>query len=215
MAVPYDDEREMPEQHRGSTREERWDFAESVRTGSYPLHENVAYFDLYRKQVVKQADLLLALHWCGDRFSLGEKARAFAYYEAVTVRDSSLSAATQAVIAAEVGHLDLAHAYLHEAALIDLQNLEGDTEDGLHMASLAGVWLGLVCGFGGLRDHGRRLRFAPRLPAGIERLAFAVTWRGHCVRVEITHDRARYRVDGDADADVDVDVDGSSTTVRS
>ena len=203
MAVPYNVDG-MPEQDRGSTRREVWDFAASEAHDAYPLHENEPYFDLYRKQVAKQADLVLALHWCGMRFSLAEKAAAFRYYEGITVRDSSLSATTQAVIAAEVGHLDLAHAYVREAALVDLQDRDDDTEDGLHMASLAGAWIALVCGFGGLRDHHDpfrdddvRLQFAPRLPAGIERLAFAVSWRGCCVRVEIAGDRVRYRVDGE------------------
>jgi alpha,alpha-trehalose phosphorylase len=201
MAVPYDDSG-MPEQDRGATRRQRWDFATSDRENLYPLHEHVPYFDLYRKQVAKQADLVLALHWCGDRFSLQEKATAFAYYEGLTVRDSSLSASTQAVIAAEVGHLSLAHSYLRAAATVDLQDRKGDTSDGLHMASLAGAWLGLVCGFGGLRDFGHRLRFAPRLPPGIDRLAFAVSWRGHCIHVEVTNGTARYCVDGDADVEI-------------
>jgi alpha,alpha-trehalose phosphorylase len=202
MAVPYRDG--MPEQDRGSTLREVWDFAASLRQDTYPLHENEPYFDLYRKQVAKQADLVLAMHWCGDRFTLAEKARAFHYYEAITVRDSSLSATSQAVIATEVGHLDLAHAYAREAALVDLQDRDDDTKDGLHMASLAGAWITLVCGFGGLRDHPDRsgdtstdrLRFAPRLPDGISRLAFAVSWHGSCVHVEIAGDRVTYRLEG-------------------
>jgi alpha,alpha-trehalose phosphorylase len=197
VAVPYDDERGMPEQDRGSTRRQRWDFAASAEEDAYPLHHNATYFDLYRKQVSKQADLVLALQWFGERFSLAEKAAAFAYAEELTVRDSSLSASSQAVLAAEVGHLDLAHAYLREAALVDLQDRKGDTEDGLHMASLAGAWIALVGGFGGLRDHGDRLRFAPRLPPGIDRLAFALSWRGCCVRVEVRNHHARYAVEGE------------------
>jgi alpha,alpha-trehalose phosphorylase len=197
MAVPYDETRGMPEQDRGSTRRQRWDFEAAARDELYPLYKHFPYFDLYRKQVVKQADLILAMHWCGERFSLEEKAAAFAYYEQLTVRDSSLSACTQAVLAAEVGHLELAHAYLHEAALVDLQDRKDDTEDGLHMASLAGAWISLVCGFGGLRDHGGKLRFAPRLPRGIGRLAFAVSWRGCCVRVEVRDNRVVYRAEGE------------------
>ena len=112
--------------------------------------------------MIKQADLVLALHWCGDEFDLGQKARAFEYYEALTVRDSSLSACTQAIVAAEVGQLDLAHDYLAEAALMDLHDLEHNTRDGLHIASLAGAWLALVAGFGGMRDHDGQLSFRPR-----------------------------------------------------
>ncbi|HST46305.1 glycoside hydrolase family 65 protein [Jatrophihabitans sp.] len=194
MAVPYDAERGIPEQDRGYHRHEVWDFAASAASEGYPLLLRSPYFQIYRKQVVKQADLVLALHWCGDSFSLEEKAGAFGYYEQITVRDSSLSACSQAVIAAEVGHLDLAHAYLGEAALMDLRDLEHNTRDGVHVASLAGAWIALVCGFGGMRDHGGRLSFAPRLPAAISRLSFAVRWRGCKVRVEVHADRVRYAV---------------------
>ena len=102
--------------------------------------------------MVKQADLVLAMHLCPDAFTAEQKARNFAYYEPLTVRDSSLSACTQAVIAAEVGHLDLAYDYLAEAALIDLRRPASTTpRDGLHIASLAGAWIALVRGFGGMR----------------------------------------------------------------
>ena len=107
-----------------------------------------------------------------------------------------MSASTQAVLAADLGHLDLAHAYVREAALMDLDDLEHDTDDGLHMASLAGGWIGLVCGFGGLRDHGGQLRMAPRLPRTISRLEFAVRWRGRTIRVAISAAEVEYRLMG-------------------
>ncbi|MDQ1740803.1 MAG: alpha,alpha-trehalose phosphorylase, partial [Pseudonocardiales bacterium] len=131
MAVAYD-EHQLPEQARGYHRREVWDFAASARTDGYPLLLHAPYFQVYRKQVVKQADLVLALHWCGDSFTPQEKLRAFDYYEQITVRDSSLSACSQAVVAAEVGHLQLAHDYLGEAALMDLRDLEHNTRDGVH-----------------------------------------------------------------------------------
>lgn len=195
MTVPYNDERTMPVQHHGSTRRDRWDFTASAATDGYPLLLHAPYFEIYRREVVKQADLILAMHWCGDSFTPQEKALAFAYYEQVTVRDSSLSACTQAVLAAEVGQLDLAHDYLREAALMDLRNLEHNTRDGVHIASLAGAWLAIVCGFGGLRDHGGRLSFAPRLPETLSRLSFAVRWHGCKLRVLVTDQRARYTVE--------------------
>src|SRR5205823_10955024 len=123
MHIPYNHELRVHEQHAGFTRYQRWDFT-GTRPDQYPLLLHFPYFDLYRKQVVKQADLVLALHLRGDAFSNEAKARDFAYYEALTVRDSSLSAGTQAVIAAEVGHLELAYDYFAEAALIDLDDLE-------------------------------------------------------------------------------------------
>src|SRR5690606_14705614 len=117
----------------------------------YPLLLHYPYFQLYRKQVTKQADLVLAMHLRGDAFTPEEKARNFAYYEARTVRDSSLSAATQAVLAAEVGHLRLAYDYWIETAFTDLHDLHGNVDDGLHIAPMAGAWTVAVAGFGGMR----------------------------------------------------------------
>jgi alpha,alpha-trehalose phosphorylase len=185
------------QQSAGFTGHQRWAF-EATGPDEYPLLLHFPYFDLYRKQVVKQADLVLALVTCGDRFSAQEKARAFAYYEALTVRDSSLSACVQAIVAAEVGHLELAFDYFGEAALMDLDDLEHNTRDGLHMASLAGSWLVAVLGFGGFRDHEGAFSFAPRLPPHLERLAFGLMLRGRRLRVEIVPAQARYElVDGE------------------
>jgi alpha,alpha-trehalose phosphorylase len=150
------------------------------------------YFDLYRKQVVKQADLVLAMEACPDAFTAAQKARNFDYYEALTVRDSSLSAGTQAVMAAEVGELDLAFDYVGEAALIDLDDLEHNTRDGLHIASLAGTYVALIAGFAGARYDLGGVRFAPRLPDGLSRLAFTIVLQGRRLRVEIQHKSARY-----------------------
>ena len=114
---------------------------------------------------MKQADLVLALYACGDHFDAEQKRRDFRYYEAITVRDSSLSASIQSIVAAEVGQLELAYEYFRETALVDLHDLTGTTAEGVHLASLAGTWLAAVGGFGGLRDYGEPLAFAPRLAA--------------------------------------------------
>ncbi len=193
MIVPWDDALGVHPQSEGFTDHQTWDFAHTD-PDQYPLLLHFPYFDLYRKQVVKQADLVLALHWCGDAFTDEEKARDFAYYEALTVRDSSLSACTQAVIAAEVGHLELAYDYFGEAALMDLYDLEHNTRDGVHIASLAGAWIAAVAGFGGMRDHDGEITFAPRLPQRLERLRFRLLVRGRRLEVEATKTEAAYRL---------------------
>jgi len=193
MTIPYDETLGVHPASEGFTSHEHWDFA---ATGNrYPLMLHFPYFDIYRKQVVKQADLVLAMQTCGEAFTPEQKARNFAYYEAITTRDSSLSAATQAIIAAECGHLDLALDYLAEAALTDLDDLHANTKDGLHMASMAGSCLALVAGFGGLRDSEAGLAFAPRLPRGLSRIAFRMLIRGHHLRVEMTAEQATYALD--------------------
>jgi alpha,alpha-trehalose phosphorylase len=184
------------------TKHQMWDFAHTA-PDQYPLMLHFPYFDLYRKQVVKQADLVLAMHLRCDAFTPDQKARNFDYYERITVRDSSLSACTQSVMAAEVGHLELAYDYLGEAALMDLDNLEHNTRDGVHIASLAGTWIALVSGLGGLRHHDDgRLAFRPRLPQAISRLAFNLFLRRQRVCVEIGHDSARYSVADGSPVDI-------------
>jgi alpha,alpha-trehalose phosphorylase len=189
--VPYDEELGVHQQAEGFTQHEAWDF-EATRPDQYPLLLHFPYFELYRKQVIKQPDLTLAMLVCGGAFTPEQKARNFDYYERMTVRDSSLSASTEAVLAAEVGHLRLAFDYVAETALLDLHDVEHNTKDGLHLASLAGTWIALVGGFGGMRDHGEDLEFRPRLPDNLTRLRFSLLRRGTCLHVEITDCAARY-----------------------
>ncbi|WP_217913950.1 glycoside hydrolase family 65 protein [Miltoncostaea marina] len=194
MAIPYDERLGVHPQSEGFTDHEVWDF-EATAPERYPLLLHHHYLDLYRKQVVKQADLVMAMFTCGDAFTPEQKRRNFEYYEALTVRDSSLSACIQAIVAAEVGHVDLAYDYLAEAALTDLHDLKGNIREGLHMASLAGALLAVVAGFGGLRRSRHGLAFSPRLPRQVERLAFPLLVRDRRLYVEIVRDRATYRLD--------------------
>jgi alpha,alpha-trehalose phosphorylase len=196
--LPYDDDLGVHSQSEGFTRYAHWDFEAS--RDRYPLMLHAPYFQLYRKQVIKQADLVLAMQWCPEAFTADQKARNVDYYERITVRDSSLSACTQAVMCAEVGHLELAHDYAHEAALIDLRDLHSNTRDGLHMASLAGSWSTLVEGFGGLREQGETLALDPRLPEGITRLTFRLRRHGTRLLVEVDHDRVRCHLRDGAEA---------------
>ncbi len=191
MFVPYDSMLKVHCQAEEFTDHQVWDF-ERTEPDQYPLLLHFPYYDLYRKQVVKQADLVLAMYLRGDCFTDEEKARNFAYYERLTVRDSSLSACVQAVLAAEVGHLQLAYDYFAEAALMDFNDLEHNTRDGLHIASLAGAWIAAVAGFGGLRDHDGTLRFSPRLPEELTALKFRLTVRGLRLRVQVNHQEATY-----------------------
>lgn len=182
--IPYDEELGVHQQCEGFTTLAEWDFEANT---TYPLLLHEAYVRLYPAQVIKQADLVLAMQWQSHAFTPEQKARNVDYYERRMVRDSSLSACTQAVMCAEVGHLELAHDYAYEAALIDLRDLHRNTRDGLHMASLAGAWTALVVGFGGLRDDEGILSIDPQLPDGISRLRFRLRWRGFRLIVDANH----------------------------
>lgn len=193
MVIPYDEVLNVHPQSERFTEHAEWNFAATPQE-NYPLLLNYPYFDLYRRQVVKQADLVLAMHLRGDVFTDDQKAQNFAYYERFTVRDSSLSACTQAVLAAEVGHLDLAFDYFAEAALTDLNDLHNNVRNGLHIASLAGAWIATVAGFGGMRDYAGTLTFAPRLPSALRRVEFRMSHLGSQFAVEIKSEQATYRL---------------------
>jgi alpha,alpha-trehalose phosphorylase len=196
--VPFDEVLGVHQQDDGFTHHDVWDF-KNTPAEHYPLLLHAPYFDLYRKQVVKQADLVFALYSCGEHFDAGQKAKDFAYYESITVRDSSLSAAIQSIMAAETGHLELAYTYMCETARVDLDDLAGNTKDGLHMASLAGSWLALVAGFGGFRDQGPVPSFSPRLPSAFNRFRFRLTIRGSLLVVTVSEGHVEYEVrDGPA-----------------
>jgi len=211
--IPFDEKLGVHPQSEGFTRHAVLDF-ESLTDADYPLLLSMPYVQLYRMQVVKQADLVLAMQLRGDAFTTEQKAANFAYYEKLTVRDSSLSACTQAVIAAEVGHLGLAYDYACEAALMDLHDTTNTTGNGLHIASLAGAWTTMVGGFGGMRDHAGTLSFAPRLPPEITRLAFTITHRGLRLRVETNGREATYTLN-DHDATLGLVHHGERVTLTS
>jgi alpha,alpha-trehalose phosphorylase len=187
--IPFDEELQVHQQCEGFTGLQEWRFTDDT---SYPLLLSAPYVRLYSSQVVKQADLVLAMHWQGHAFSVEQKARNVDYYEQRTTRDSSLSACTQAVLCAEVGHLELAHDYTAEAALIDLRDLHHNTRDGLHIASLAGAWTALVAGFGGLRDGEGILALDPQLPEGISKLRFRLRWKDFRLTVDVSATEVTY-----------------------
>jgi alpha,alpha-trehalose phosphorylase len=192
MFVPHDASLGVHPQAEGFTDHQEWDF-DSTPPENYPLLLHYPNFDLYRKQVIKQADLVMALFFAGEYFTPEEKARNFAFYERLTVRDSSLSACIQAAVAAEVGHLELAYDYFAEAALLDLDDLQHNTRDGVHIASLAGACTAAITGFAGVRDLGGKLSFEPRLPQALTRLALNLRARETTrLRIEVEQTRSTY-----------------------
>ena len=159
---------------------------------------------IYRFQVLKQADVVLALFLQGDHFSLEQKRLDFEYYDSITTGDSTLSGVVQSIIAAEVGYRDLALRYFRSALFVDLADLHGNSADGVHVASTGGVWNALVYGFGGMRDHNARITFDPRLPAGWAGLSFHITLQGTRLRVDLVADQISFTIVEGASAEVSV-----------
>jgi alpha,alpha-trehalose phosphorylase len=194
MHIPFDDERRIHPQDETFLHREVWDLDSTPRE-KFPLLLHYHPLVIYRHQVLKQADIVLAMFLLGNEFSDEQKRRNFDYYDPLTTGDSSLSACVQSIIAAEIGNERQALEYFQYALLMDLGNVAGNASDGVHIASAAGVWSSLVFGFGGVRDFDGRLSFTPRLPRAWNELAFPLRFCGRQLRVKLTHDEERYLVE--------------------
>ncbi|MFC6235840.1 glycoside hydrolase family 65 protein, partial [Leucobacter soli] len=193
MTIPYSEERGVHPQDAHFLDQEVWDLA-ATPPEQKPLLLHFHPLVIYRFQVLKQADVVLALLLASDEFGAEEKRRDFEYYDALTTGDSTLSAIVQSIIAAEVGYPELAYRYFDHALRVDLDDLHQNSSDGVHIASAGGVWMMLVQGFAGMRDAGRRLRFDPRLPDHWGALSFTLAWRGNRIAVELRQDAIRFEL---------------------
>jgi len=184
MYIPFDDKLEIHPQDSEFLDLEPWDWS-GTPDDKYPLLLNFHPLVIYRHQVLKQADVVLAMFLRGEHFSTEQKRRNFDYYDPITTGDSSLSACVQSIVAAAVGYEDMAVDYFRQALYLDLCDLHGNTSDGVHIASAGGVWAGIVHGFAGMVERGDRIEFAPRLPAVWESLSFHLTRHGSRVRIDL------------------------------
>ena len=183
MSLPYDPHMEIYSQDNDFMTLEPWDW--STPRSKYPLLLNFHPLVIYRHQVLKQADTVLAMFLQWQDFTAEEKQRAFDFYDPITTGDSTLSACVQGIMAAEVGYSDVALKHFTEALFIDLDNTHNNTVDGVHIASTGGIWSSLVCGFAGMRDQGQVPHFDPRLPAEWDSLSFRLKIRGRLLSVEL------------------------------
>lgn len=202
MTLPYDTDLRVHAQDADFMTLEPWDW--DVPRDKYPLLLHFHPLVIYRHQVLKQADTVLAMFLQWQDFSAVEKQRAFDFYDPLTTGDSTLSACVQGIMAAEVGYGDVALRHFTTAAFIDLDDLHHNTVDGVHTASAGGVWAALVNGFAGFRDQGEHPLFDPRLPEGWEGLAFRLRMRGSVLAVRLAPGEITLSVESGGPLDVQV-----------
>jgi len=192
MYVPYDEKLNIIPQDDSFLDREPWDFRNTPRE-HYPLLLFYHPLNIYRKQVIKQADVVLAMFLLGNSFSVEAKKRNFEFYDPLTTGDSSLSSCVEAIIAAQVGDTEKAIEYGMAALLMDLADVGGNVKDGCHIASMGGTWMMLTYGLGGMRDDDGVLSFSPRrAPEDNAILRFPLTYRGQMLEVEIGLQKVEY-----------------------
>ena len=192
MYVPYDEKLQIVLQDDNFLDREPWDLHNTPRD-HFPLLLFYHPLNIYRKRVIKQADVVLAMFLLGDAFSLETKKRNFDFYDPLTTGDSSLSSCVEAIIAAQVGEIDKAIRYGMAALWMDLADVGGNVKDGCHIASMGGTWMMFIYGLGGMRDDDGMLSFWPRrAPEENAVLRFPVTYRGQLLDVEIGLEQVEY-----------------------
>jgi alpha,alpha-trehalose phosphorylase len=203
MYVPHDDARGITPQDESFLDREVWDL-DATPAERFPLLNHFHPLVIYRHQVLKQADVVMAMFLLGNEFTAEDKARNFAYYDALTTGDSSLSASIQSIVASEIGDEERAVEYFRLALLMDLADVAGNVSNGVHVASAAGAWMALLFGFGGVRDFDGRLTIDPRLPRCYDRLEFPLRFHDRRLRVALTHDEELYTLEEGGPLDVTV-----------
>jgi len=191
MLLPYDDKLQIHAQDDSFLSKKVWDIANTPKD-KFPLLLNYHPMVIYRHQVCKQADVVLALLLLSEQFSLEDKRRDFDYYEAVTTHDSSLSSCIFSIIASEVGYHDKAYDYFMETARLDLDDTHGNTHYGIHTAAMAGTWMGVAYGFAGMRVVNGELRFAPTLPKQWQHYQFKIHIKGCLLQVRVSGAQTDY-----------------------
>jgi alpha,alpha-trehalose phosphorylase len=192
MYVAYDEKLKIIPEDGGFLDDEPWDFR-NTPSNHYPLPLFYHPLNIYRKQVIKQADVILAMFLLGDAYPSESKKRNFEFYDPLTTGDSSLSSCVEAIIAAQVGDTERAIGYGMAALLMDLADVDSNVKDGCHIASMGGTWVMLTYGFGGMRDDDEILSFRPRrAPEDNALLQFSVTYRGQRLEVEIGLDKVKH-----------------------
>lgn len=198
MYLPYDEELGINPQDDSFLQKEVWDF-ENTPKDHYPLLLHYHPLYIYRYQVCKQADTVLAHFVYEDAQDIETIRKSFAYYEKVTTHDSSLSTCIYSIVASKLGLEDKAYAYFGDSAKLDLFNLHHNTKDGIHTANMGGNYMAIVYGFGGLRLKESGLYFAPSLPKQWTGYKFKIMYEGSQIQVEVGSDSSVFTlVNGDA-----------------
>ncbi len=213
MAIPFDDFLGVHPQDLHFLEREVWDLANTPLT-KRPLLLHYHPLVIYRFQVLKQADVVLALFLQGELFTDEQKRADFEYYDPITTGDSTLSAVVQSIMAAEVGYSDLARRYFVNALFVDLADRHQNTDEGVHVASVGGVWSALVYGFGGFRDYGGRFTFDPRLPEDWTAVTFRLTIEGTQVRITVRQTEMEFAVENSANGGEKVDFEVRGVPVQ-
>lgn len=191
MYIPFDKEHGIYPQDDSFMDKADWDFEHTPRS-NYPLLLHYHPLVIYRHRVLKQPDLVLAQFLLSRRFTLAEKIQNFDFYEKYTTGDSSLSHCIMSIMAAQTGNDEKALDYFNKTVRMDIDDVNGNSRDGIHTACMAGSWMSVVYGFAGFEDYGGEYSFNPHLPKDWKKLSFSLAIHGSILDVTLSQSQAVY-----------------------
>lgn len=196
MYLPYNEELKINAQDDSFLSKAVWDFQNTPKE-KYPLLLNYHPLTIYRYQVLKQADTVLAHFLAEDESDYETIKNSYDYYEKITTHDSSLSCAVYSIMASKLGYLEKAYKYFTETATLDLDDTHGNTKDGIHTANMGGAWMAIVYGFAGLRIKEDYIYLNPRLPKKWDELKFKFIYKGASIQVDMKKGKVKIKVQCD------------------
>ena len=193
MYIPYDEETKLFEQHMGYFHLPILDI-NSIPVEEFPLYSHWSYERIYRNSMIKQPDVLMFMMLYGSEFAKEQLAANFDFYEPRCIHESSLSPSIHSILACRLGRMEKAENLFGFATRMDLDNYNRNTHEGLHTTSIAGAWMNIVYGFGGLRSDANILSIAPCIPKGWEKYTFSVCVGESVLRVAVTQTEVKLEV---------------------
>ncbi|MBE0655790.1 MAG: family 65 glycosyl hydrolase, partial [Bacteroidales bacterium] len=184
MILPKDEGSGIFEQHEGYFKLPHIDI-HSIPVEDFPLYHSWTLPRIYRYDMIKQPDVLLALFFFSHDYSMAEKIANYEFYEPRCIHESSLSPSVHSILASETGKKEEAYHFFEFATRLDLDNYNRNTREGLHITSIAAAWLNIVYGFGGMRSDGDLLSFAPTIPEKWKKYAFSICYKSLSLLVEV------------------------------
>ena len=164
-----------------------------------PINQKWSWDRVLRSPYIKQADVLQCFYFFEDHFSKDELKRNFEFYESFTVHESSLSPCVHSIQAAVLDKMDMAYTFYLRTSRLDLDDYNKEVEEGCHITSMAGTWMSIVEGFGGMRVKNDQLHFSPKIPKEWKGYSFKINFRNQILKVAVNHDETTFTVDGDQD----------------
>ena len=210
MYFPFDNERNIYLQQDGFLDKELVTVA-NLDKSQRPINQKWSWDRILRSPYIKQADTLQGFYFFEDNFTMDELERHFDFYEPFTVHESSLSPCVHSIQAAKLGRMDQAYTFYLRTSRLDLDDYNHEVHEGLHITSMAGTWMSIVEGFGGMRVKNNTLNFAPKIPKQWNGYSFKINFRNQIVKVSVNQNNTTFGLEGNEE--LKIMVNGKSVTI--